>query len=212
MAMPHSEARKTDAPTVFIIDDEATVREALGRLMAAVEIAHRSYASPIDFLQEYSPEWLGCVLLDERMPGMSGHSLQAELIARLSTLPIIVMTGHAEVPMAVEAMKLGAADFIQKPLSEQEVLDAVYAALAQSQQWTEETAECDSYLARTAQLTSRERQTMDLVVAGKANKVIATELGINERTVEEHRAHMMSKMEVASVAELVRLVTRFTPA
>jgi len=203
-------SKQAPTSTVFIIDDDACVRTALGRLMDSVGMNHLEYASPVEFLEDYSSQWTGCVLLDERMPAMSGHTLQNELISRRSTLPIIVMTGHAEVPMAVEAMKLGAADFIEKPLSEQDVLDAVYLALAQSRQWQEETEECNDYLARVARLTPREQQVLRFVVEGYANKVIASELGISDRTVEEHRSGMMAKMGVGSVAELVRLVTRFT--
>jgi FixJ family two-component response regulator len=191
--------------TVFVVDDDPAIRESLRWLIESVGLNVRVFSTAQEFLEGYDPSTPGCLVLDIRMPGMSGLDLQNELATREIQVPIIIITGHAEVPVAVRALKAGAMDFIEKPFSDQLLLDRILRAIevdAQSRRVRSEQAEV---AARLGQLTPRERQVMDLVIAGKANKVIASELGLSPKTVEVHRAHVMKKMQVASLADLVRL-------
>jgi FixJ family two-component response regulator len=195
-------------PTVFVVDDDRAMRESLSWLLDSVGLHVRSYATAADFLADYDPAQPGCLVLDVRMPGMSGLDLQAELARRGVELPTIVITGHAEVSMAVRAVKSGAIDFIEKPFSDQLLLDRVRQALEMDRQAREVRSRREDARRRLATLTAREREVLNLVVAGRANKEIASELGVSPKTVEVHRAHVMSKMCVDSLAELIRVTLR----
>ena len=192
-------------PTVFVVDDDRAMRESLSWLLDSVGLRVRSYATAADFLAEHDPAQPGCLVLDVRMPGMSGLDLQAELARRGVELPTIVITGHAEVSMAVRAVKAGAIDFIEKPFSDQLLLDRVRQALEVDLEAREVRRRREDARRRLATLTAREREVLNLVVAGKQNKEIASELGVSPKTVEVHRAHVMSKMCVDSLAELIRI-------
>jgi len=191
--------------TVFVVDDDPAIRESLGWLIESVGLKVKMFATAQEFLEGYDPTLPGCLVLDIRMPGMSGLDLQNELAARKVNIPILVITGHAEVPVAVRAMKAGAFDFIEKPFSDQLLLDRIRRAIEKDAGFRRARSQRAEVAARLAQLTPREREVMDLVVAGKANKVIASELGLSPKTVEVHRAHVMKKMQVGSLADLVRL-------
>ncbi len=191
--------------TVFVVDDDRAMRDSLRWLLESVGLTVRTYPTAADFLREYEPSQPGCLVLDVRMPGMSGLDLQAELVRRGAGLPTIVVTGHAEVPMAVRAVKAGAVDFIEKPFSDQLLLDRVRQALEIDRQEREIRLRREEACRRLEALTAREREVLSLVVAGKANKEIAADLGLSPKTVEVHRAHVMSKMAVDSLAELIRV-------
>ncbi|MEJ2130791.1 MAG: response regulator transcription factor [Gammaproteobacteria bacterium] len=192
--------------TVFIVDDDEAVRDSLSMLMESVGIATEVFASGQEFLAGFDEDRGGCLVLDIRMPGMSGLELQAVLNERRSMLPVIFITGHGDVPMAVQAIRSGAQDFIQKPFREQELLDRVQQVLAEDLRNRDVLHQKRDILARLATLTPREREVLDMVVAGKANKVIAIDLGLSQRTVEIHRAHVMEKMQTKSLAHLVRMM------
>ena len=191
--------------TVFIVDDDSALRESLGWLLESAGIRFKGYATAQEFLDQYESDEPGCLLLDVRMPGLSGLDLQEELRRRGIPPPIIIMTGHARVPMAIRALKGGAIDFIQKPFSDQALLKRVQEALALDRRTRDVRRECAGFAAQLAYLTPRERQVMELVIAGKPNKIIADDLGISPKTVEIHRGRVMEKLQVDSVAELVRL-------
>jgi len=193
-------------PIIFIVDDDETVRDSLGLLMKSVALTSRSFASAGDFLAEYDPDCPGCLILDIRMPGMSGIELQQQLIDMRSTLPIIFITGHGDIPTAVEAMQRGAADFIPKTFRDNELLDCIYKALEDDRNNRDTLVEREEVEIRIQKLTPREKQVLELVVQGKANKVIAGDLVVSKRTVEIHRARVMEKMQSRSVAQLVRMV------
>jgi len=192
-------------PIVFVVDDDRAMRESLRWLLESVGLTVRTYANAADFLREYEPTQPGCLVLDVRMPGMSGLDLQADLVRRGTGLPTIVVTGHAEVPMAVRAVKAGAVDFIEKPFSDQLLLDRVRQALEIDRLEREVRRRREEARRRLETLTAREREVLMLVAAGKANKEIAAELGLSQKTVEVHRSHVMSKMFVDSLAELIRV-------
>jgi RNA polymerase sigma factor (sigma-70 family) len=195
-------------PTVFVVDDDRSVGNSIELLLRSVGLRARTFLSAAEFLEAYDSGSPGCLVLDVRMPGMSGIELQARLSELGSTLPIIFVTAHGDVPMAVDAMKAGAVDFIQKPFRDQELLDKISQALDVNAQVQAERSDLAQIEERMASLTPREREVMELVVAGKANKGIARELGISQRTVEIHRARVMEKMEVRSVSLLVQLVMK----
>jgi FixJ family two-component response regulator len=192
-------------PTVFIVDDDAAIRFAMQALMDSVNLNHEIFASADEFLEKISGQRPGCLVLDIRMPGLGGLELQEELIKRGNTLPIIFITGHGDVPMAVEAMQKGAVDFIQKPFRDQELLDRIREALATDEERREAQQHHAEVAHRLERLTNREREVFDLVVTGKPNKVIAYELGVSQRTVEIHRARVMEKMQARSLADLVKM-------
>ena len=192
-------------PTVFVVDDDASVLESLSLLMRSVDLDAKTFASASEFLAAHDPNRPGCLVLDVRMPGMSGLELQAELAERGSILPIIFVTAHGDVPMAVEAVKAGAADFIQKPFRDQDLLDKIQHALAENHRRRGLLAGRSAVAERITSLTPREREVMEMVVDGKANKVIAIDLGISQRTVEIHRARVMQKMEAESLSQLVQM-------
>ena len=192
-------------PTVFIVDDDPAIRFAMQALMDSVNVEHEIFASGDEFLENVDEHRAGCLVLDIRMPGLGGLELQEELLKRGSTLPIIFITGHGDVPMAVEAMQKGAVDFIQKPFRDQDLLDRIREALKTDQERREEQQKHTEVAERLARLTNRERAVFDLVVTGKPNKVIAYELGVSQRTVEIHRARVMEKMQARSLADLVKM-------
>jgi RNA polymerase sigma factor (sigma-70 family) len=193
------------APTVFIVDDDPSIRFAMQALMDSVNLAHEIFASADEFLEKVTDQRPGCLVLDIRMPGLGGLELQEELIKRGNTVPIIFITGHGDVPMAVEAMQKGAVDFIQKPFRDQDLLDRIREALNTDKERREEQQKHAEVANRLARLTNREREVFDLVVTGKPNKVIAYELGVSQRTVEIHRARVMEKMQARSLADLVKM-------
>jgi len=192
-------------PTVFIVDDDAAIRFAMAALMESVNLEHEIFGSADEFLEEVSNHRPGCLVLDIRMPGLGGLELQEELIKQDNSLPIIFITGHGDVPMAVEAMQKGAVDFIQKPFRDQELLDRIREALVTDKERREAQQQHTKVTDRLKKLTKREREVFDLVVTGKPNKVIAYELGVSQRTVEIHRARVMEKMEARSLADLVKM-------
>lgn len=192
-------------PTVFIVDDDAAIRHAMEFLMRSVEMKYEIYRSADEFLSGWNATRCGCLVLDIRMPGMGGLELQERLRERGSSLPIIFITGHADVPMAVDAMQKGAFDFIQKPFRDQELLERIAAAMKADRARRAEHERKSDVSERMATLTPREREVMDLVVTGKPNKVVAYELGVSQRTVEIHRARVMDKMGARSLADLVRM-------
>jgi two-component system, LuxR family, response regulator FixJ len=192
-------------PTVYIVDDDDGMRRALSVLMSTVGYNAVAYARPAEFLQKLDPNQPGCLVLDVRMPEMSGLEVQQYLNRNGSMLPVILMTGHGDIPMAVQAMKDGAFDFLQKPFRDQDLLDRINGALKQDAE-NRETVERLAELTRRAEsLTPREKEVMAMVVDGRANKVIAIDLGLSERTVEIHRANVMEKMQARSVAHLVKM-------
>jgi two-component system response regulator FixJ len=193
------------SPTVFIVDDDAAIRFAMQALMDSVNLNHEIFGSADEFLEKVGDQRPGCLVLDIRMPGLGGLELQEELIKRGNTLPIIFITGHGDVPMAVEAMQKGAVDFIQKPFRDQELLDRIREALATDEERRESQKHHAEVSSRLERLTNREREVFDLVVTGKPNKVIAYELGVSQRTVEIHRARVMEKMQARSLADLVKM-------
>jgi RNA polymerase sigma factor (sigma-70 family) len=198
-------SQNDSTPTVFIVDDDAAIRFAMQALMDSVNLNHEIFASADEFLEKIADQRPGCLVLDIRMPGLGGLELQEELIKRGNTLPIIFITGHGDVPMAVEAMQKGAVDFIQKPFRDQELLDRIREALATDEELREAQQHHAEVAHRLERLTNREREVFDLVVTGKPNKVIAYELGVSQRTVEIHRARVMEKMQARSLADLVKM-------
>lgn len=195
-------------PLVYIVDDDAAIRDSLSMLMSSVGLDSRAYASAPEFLEAYDPSLDACLVADIRMPGMSGLELQQELIARGAPIPLLFITGHGDVPMAVQAILDGAADFLQKPFRDQDLIDRVHEVLQQASSDRRERDRLRDVRRRLDALTPREREVLDCVVAGHANKVIAMDLGVSQRTIELHRARVMRKMAVRSLAELVRLVAR----
>lgn len=193
-------------PTIFVVDDDAAVRDALKLLLRSVGHAVETFGSAQEFLDAYGEDRAGCLVLDIRMPGMSGLELQQKLNEKHSILPIIFITGHGDVPMAVEAMQAGAVDFIQKPFRDQDLIDRINQALEKDGSNRAALGERNDIRRRLETLTPREREVLDLVVHGKANKVIAGDLKLSQRTVEIHRARVMEKMQASSLAHLVRMV------
>ena len=200
-----------DEPLVYVVDDDEAVRDSLSLLLKAVGLTGQTFSSAAEFLNDYDPEQHGCLVADIRMPGMSGLDLQDELNRRGAQLPLIFITGHGDVPMAVDAMKSGALDFIEKPFRDQDLLDRVQQALAWDKERRIENLKTLAIRERLATLTPRETEVMECVVQGQANKVIAMDLGVSQRTVEIHRARVMEKMGIRSVAKLVRAVEAAKP-
>lgn len=190
---------------VHVIDDDDAVRESLSFLLRSAAFAVRTYESATDFLESAAQDACGCVITDVRMPGMSGLDLLRHLHRTGSGLPVIVVTGHGDVQLAVEAMKSGAVDFLEKPFDDERVLEAVRLALDNRPAQAARTPEQNAVAERLASLSQRERQVLDRLVAGQPNKTIAYELGISPRTVEVYRANVMTKMQANSLSELVRM-------
>jgi FixJ family two-component response regulator len=198
-----------DVPAiVFVIDDDPSMRGALEDLVGSVGLQVRAFASPQDFLQSKLPEVPGCLVLDVRLPGMSGLTFQKELAKRGVALPVIFITGHGDIPMSVRAMKAGAVEFLTKPFHDQELLDAIHTAIERDRERRREAVLVAELQARYVTLTERERQVMTLVVVGRANKQIAAELSLSEMTVKVHRGQVMRKMHAGSLPELVRMADR----
>ena len=193
-------------PLVYVIDDDEAVRDSLALLLKAVGLMAKVFNSAAEFLESYDPAQHGCLIADIRMPGMSGLDLQNELNRRSAPVPLIFITAHGDVPMAVDAMKAGALDFIEKPFRDQDLLDRVHQALGWDKEQRTDNLEQLAIRKRLTTLTPRETEVMECVVQGKANKVIAMDLGVSERTVEIHRARVMEKMVVRSLAKLVQAV------
>ena len=204
--VPPAGARPIDAPTVFVVDDDDQVREALGAVLGSVGLPVETYDGPLTFLEALDEDRAGCVVADLLMPDMGGLELMRCLADRGCLLPFVIISGHGDVPSAVDALKLGAVDFVQKPLRVQQLLSAVREALGRNEVRRARRAERTAARARLAPLTDREREVLALLVEGHANKVIAARLGISDNTVENHRAAVMRKTGAGHIAELVRLV------
>jgi FixJ family two-component response regulator len=193
---------------VYIVDDEETIRRALSRLVRTAGLTAQTFTSAQAFLEHPLPDHPACLVLDVRLPGLSGLDLQAALGPRQDTVPIIFITGRGSIPMSVQAMKGGALDFLKKPVDGDLLLESIQRALARSREALARAAEHSDVARRLARLTPREREVLDLVVAGMLNKQIAAELGAAEKTVKVHRGRVMKKMEAGSVADLVRMTQK----
>ncbi len=192
-------------PTVYVVDDDPAMRDSLRWLIESVDLNVETYDSAHAFLQNYDPSQPGCIVLDVRMPGMSGLEVQEKIASHTLRNPIIIITGYGDVPMAVKAIKSGAVDFIEKPFSDQVLLDRIHSALEIDENDRGHMEMNADLKQRYARLTPREREVMHWVVEGLSNKQIAAQLGISEKTIEAHRARVMDKMEAGSLAELVRM-------
>jgi two-component system response regulator FixJ len=192
--------------TVFVVDDDEGVRNSLRFLLKSVGLATRTLASASEFLEVYKPSQPGCLVLDVRMPGMSGLELQQQLNLRGAVIPVIFITGHGDIPMAVEAMQQGAFDFLQKPFRDQDLIDRIQRALERDAHSRAALEQHTRIRERLESLTPREREVLALMTRGRPNKVMAAELGVSQRTVEIHRARVMEKSGAASLAQLVRMV------
>lgn len=191
--------------TVFIVDDDASVRDALGLLLGLHGFRTTFFADAASFLHAYRPDWRGCFLIDIRMPGMDGLTLQRRLRDLGSCVPVIVMTGHGDVTSACEAFRANAVDFLEKPLDETKLIQAIEEAFKRHDAGRRDSGFRDQLAVKLAELTPREREVMELVVSGKHNREIAVDLGISVRTVEVHKARIMSKLKADSVPQLVRM-------
>ena len=197
----------TDA-VVFVVDDDQSVRDALSNLIRSVGLQAHTFDSGRDFLSYQRPDAAACLVLDVRLPGLSGLDLQRELAAAGEQIPIIFITGHGDIPMTVRAMKAGAAEFLPKPFREQDLLDAIQQALAKDRQAREQRAELSAIRDRYETLTGREREVMALIVRGLLNKQVAAELGISQITIKVHRRSVMQKMAASSLPQLVRMTAK----
>lgn len=199
------ESTESMGPTVYVVDDDPAMRSSLRWLIESVGLTVRTCSSAQEFLGTYRASDPGCLVLDVRMPGMSGLDLQAELGQRGIPIPILIITGYAEVPLAVRAMKAGAFDFIEKPFSDQTLLDRIRAAVAHDEVVRRRRAARAKVEELLSLLTARERDVLNRVITGKSNKVIAAELDLSTKTVEVHRAHVMEKLKADSLADLIRI-------
>jgi two-component system, LuxR family, response regulator FixJ len=195
-----------DSPLVYVVDDDDAIRDSLSLLLQSIGIEHAVFSSANDFLEAYDRDQHACLVTDIRMPGLSGLELQQRLNEERAYIPVIFITGHGDVPMAVNAMKSGAADFIQKPFRDQDLLDRIQRALQRDSETRQSRVEERVIRARLALLTPRETEVMQRVVKGHANKVIAMDLGVSQRTVELHRARVMHKLKMRSLADLVSAI------
>jgi RNA polymerase sigma factor (sigma-70 family) len=202
---------KDQPTTVFVIDDDEAVRSSVKLLLKSVNLPVAVFASAHDFLGRYSQEQPGCLVVDVRMPGMSGLELQQQLNLRGAIIPLIFITGHGDISMAVDAMQHGAFDFLPKPFRDQDLLDRVQLAIKKDADSRRELHQGERIRDCLASLTPREREVLALVTAGKPNKVMAAELGVSQRTVEIHRARVMEKMQAGSLAQLVRMTLDIGP-
>jgi FixJ family two-component response regulator len=195
-------------PAVYVVDDDLSVRVAMERLLKSVGLTVKTFASAWEFLDQATPEWSGCLIIDLRMPGMGGLDLQDQLSARQVSLPVIFLTGYGTVPASVRAMKTGAVDFLEKPVDDQTLLDAVHKALEKDRGAKRNQAEMQALQKRLAILTPREYEVLTFIISGRLNKQAAAELGTTEKTIKVHRARIMEKLQCASLAELVRLAEK----
>ncbi len=195
-------------PTVFIVDDNAVIRDGIGQLVETVGLKAKTFTSAQEFLDSYDTLWSGCLVLDIRMPGISGLQLQEKLIESDIEFPIIFITGYGSVRMGVDAVKKGAVDFIEKPFEDQYLLDQINSAIAKDAKDRKTRSERQAVEARLAFLTPRERQVLSLIKGDKNNKTIALELCLSQKTVEGHRAHVMEKMQVETIAGLVTVANK----
>ena len=193
---------------VFVVDDDASLRESLKNLIRSVGLRVEAFPSAQEFLRSKRPDVPGCLVLDVRLPGLSGLDLQKRMAEADVEIPIIFITGHGDIPMTVQAMKAGAMEFLTKPFRDQDLLDAIQEALERDRQTREQRAEVEVLRRRFDSLTPREGEVMELMVAGLLNKQIAAELGASETTVKIHRHHVMEKMGASSLAELVKMAER----
>lgn len=191
--------------TVFVVDDDQAMRNSLKWLIESVGLKVKTYASADEFINDYYPGRAGCLLLDVRMPGMSGLELQEQFVEQQIKIPIIIITGHGDVPMAVRAMKAGAVDFIEKPFNDELLLESIRNALIKDVDQRNVQSRRADIATRLAHLTPREHEVMEMVTSGRANKDIAKTLGVSSKTVEAHRARVMEKMQASSLAELVKM-------
>jgi RNA polymerase sigma factor (sigma-70 family) len=192
-------------PTVFLVDDEASVLKALSRLLRSTGLNVETFGSPQEFLQRHDPQAHGCLVLDVAMPGLNGLDLQRALAAKGTELPIIFLTGRGDIPMSVQAMKQGAVDFLTKPTNDEDLLAAIRAGIDKDRANRQSGVERSKIQQQLARLTPREREVLHHIIAGKLNKQVAADLGIVEKTIKVHRARVMKKMNVRSLAELVRV-------
>ena len=197
---------KDQPPVVYVVDDDEAVRGSLRLLLKSVGLTPNALGSAREFLAKYDPLQPGCLVLDVRMPEMSGLELQEQLNLQGAVIPVIFITGHGDVPMAVEAMQAGAFDFLQKPFRDQDLIDRIQRALEKDRSNRTALTERNTIRERLESLTPREREVLTMVTSGKANKVMASDLGVSQRTVEIHRARVMEKMGAGSLAQLVRMV------
>src|SRR5580700_453071 len=193
-------------PVVYIVDDDEAVRGSLRLLLKSVGLTPSALGSAREFLSGYDPAQPGCLVLDVRMPEMSGLELQEQLNLQGAIIPVIFITGHGDVPMAVEAMQAGAFDFLQKPFRDQDLIDRIQRALEKDRSNRTALTERNTIRERLESLTPREREVLTMVTSGKANKIMASDLGVSQRTVEIHRARVMEKMGASSLAQLVRMI------
>ncbi|MGA3144492.1 MAG: response regulator [Verrucomicrobiota bacterium] len=198
----------TPSPTVFIVDDDSAVLKSLARLLRSARLNVMAFGSPQEFLERHDPRAPGCLVLDLAMPGLNGLELQAALTVKGSAIPIIFLTGHGNIPASVQAMKRGALDFLTKPVNDDDLLKAVQVAIEKDRIARIARAELEDIQARLDSLTPREREVLTHVVSGQLNKQTAADLGTVEKTIKVHRARVMEKMKVHSVAELVHLAER----
>jgi FixJ family two-component response regulator len=199
-----------EQPTVVVIDDDPATRESLGRLLRSVDLKAQLWTSVDEFLASGRPNGPACLVLDVRLPGRSGLDYQRELTAAETRIPVIFITGHADIRMSVQAMKGGAIEFLTKPFRDQDLLDAVQLALAQDRTWRENEQVLVELRKRYSTLTQREREVMALVVAGRLNKQIAEDIGVSEITVKAHRGQVMRKMRSSSLTDLARMADKLS--
>ena len=199
---------KIPSQVVFVVDDDASMRDAISRLLNAVGLSVQTFASAREFLNRKLPDVPGCVVLDVRLPGLSGLDLQREMVDRGIHIPVVFITGHGDIPMSVQAMKAGAIEFLTKPFRDQDLLDAVRSGIQLDRKEREERAEIAELRDCVRQLTQREQEVMKLVVSGLLNKQIALQLGASEKTIKIHRSQVMRKMRANSLADLVRMSQR----